>query len=279
MSKAKSGTFSGRGFTSVAAALCFVALAVTGIVLFVTPPGRIAYWTGWRLFGLGKDQWGNLHIWFALLFVILSGFHIWLNWRSLLGYFKSRVTRHFALRREWTLALVLCGGIAVGALAEVPPFSSLIAWDETIKNSWGKSSERAPIPHAELLSLRELAREAGVGVETVVTRLEAGGVAIESPESIVRDVADAHGISPIQLYKLAIREGRQGNNGQTGIGGGMGRKTLRQYCVDEGLDLAVALERLRAAGLEADAEMTLRDIATGGGLRPPDLLGILRETP
>ena len=279
MSKAKSSAFSGRGFTSVATGLCFVALAVTGIVLFVTPPWRIAYWTGWRLFGLGKDQWANLHIWFALLFVILSGFHIWLNWRSLLGYFKSSVTRHFALRREWTLALVLCGGIAVGALAEVPPFSSLIAWDETIKHSWGKSSERAPIPHAELLSLRELAHEAGVDMETVVTRLKAAGVVVDSPESIVGDVADEHGMPPIQLYKLAIREGQQGNNGQTGIGGGLGRKTLRQFCSDEGLDLAVSLEGLRAAGLQADAEMTLRDIATGGGLRPPDLLAILRETP
>jgi succinate dehydrogenase hydrophobic anchor subunit len=109
MNDAKSGTFSGRGFTSVASAVCFVALAVTGGVLFVTPPGRVAHWTGWRLLGLTKDQWGALHIWFALLFLIASGFHIWLNWRPLLSYFKSRLTRRFALRREWTLALAMCG--------------------------------------------------------------------------------------------------------------------------------------------------------------------------
>lgn len=279
MSESRSGTFSGRGFTSVAAALCFVALAVTGIVLFVTPPGRIAYWTGWRLLGLTKDNWSALHICFALLFLIASGFHIWLNWRPLLGYFKSRATRRFALRREWTLALIICGVVAAGTLAELPPFSSLITLNETIKSSWEKSGERAPIPHAELLSLRELGSEAGVDLETMVTRLKAKGIVVESPESIVRDLADAQGITPVQLYNIAVGEYKQGNRGRSGGGGGMGRKTLRQFCADEELDLTVSLERLRAAGLEADAEMTLRDIATRAGLRPSDLLDILRKRP
>ncbi len=279
MSDPKSGTFSGRGFTSVASALCFVALAVTGGVLFVTPPGRVAHWTGWRLLGLTKDQWGALHIWFALLFLIASGFHIWLNWRPLLSYFKSRLTRRFALRREWTLALAMCGVVAVGTLMKLPPFSSLVALNETIKDSWEESDERAPIPHAELLSLRELASEAGADLETMVARLKANGIAVESPESVVCDLADEHGITPIQLYNIAIRESERGNSGRSGLGGGMGRKTLKQFCADEGLDLTVSLERLRTAGLEADAEMTLRDIATRGGLRPPDLRGILREPP
>ncbi|MCK4342142.1 MAG: DUF4405 domain-containing protein [Phycisphaerae bacterium] len=279
MNDARSGTFSGRGFTSVATTLCFVALAVTGVVLFVTPPGRVAYWTDWRLFGLTKDNWSALHIWFALLFLIAAGFHIWLNWRPLLGYFKSRVTRRFALRWEWTLALILCGVVAVGTLAEFPPFPSLIAWNEAIKGSWEKSDERAPIPHAELLSLRELAGKADLDLETMMVRLKAAGIAVESPVSIVRDLAHEHGITPVQLYNIAIRESERGNNGRSGIGGGMGRTTLKQFCVDEGLDLTVSLERLRAAGLEADAEMTLRDIATRGGLRPADLRGILREQP
>ena len=277
MNDTRSSRFSGRGFTSVAATLCFIALAVTGVVLFVTPPGRVAHWTDWRLFGLTKDNWSALHIWFALLFLITSGFHIWLNWRPLLGYFKSKVTRRFALRREWTLALVLGSVVAAGTLAELPPFSSLIAWNETIKDSWEKSDERAPIPHAELLSLRELADKADLDLETMVARLKAKGIAVESPESIVRDLAHEHGITPLQLYNIAIREIERRNNGRSGGGGGMGRKTLKQFCADEGLDLTVSIERLRAAGLEADAEMTLRDIATRGDLRPPDLLDILSE--
>jgi len=44
----------------------------------------------------------------------------------------------------------------------------------------------------------------------------------------------------------------------------MGRRTLREYCASEGLDLARAIEALRKAGLEADEEKTLREIAGDG---------------
>jgi len=281
MNDTKSGGFSGRSLTSVLTTTCFAALVVTGVLLFVTPPGRVAHWTGWRLLGLGKDQWSSLHICFSLLFVIASGFHIWLNWRPLISYFKSRLTRRFAFRWEWTLGLVICAAVAVGTLAEAPPFSSLIAWNESIKASWEKSDERAPIPHAELLSLRELAGEAELELAEATARLRAAGIAVESPEIIVGELAAEHGLTPVQLYNIVVQDGARAGRGQSGGGGGggMGRMTLGRYCADEGLDMTVALERLRAAGLTADAEATMRDIAESGGLRPPDLRDILKTRP
>jgi len=288
MSKEKSRTFSGRAFTSVATALCFTALAITGVVLFITPPGRVAHWTGWRLGGLTKDGWSALHIWFALSFLIASGFHIWLNWQSLLSYFKSRVTRHLALRREWALALVLCIAIFAGTLVEIPPFSSLMALNDGLKNSWEKSGERAPIPHAERLSLHELASKVGVELETMMANLKASAIAVESSESLVGDLAHDHHLTPMQLYHIAIgksgqEHGRPGGGGRGmgeggGMGGGMGRKTLRQFCAEEGLDLTVSLERLRAAGMETDAGVTLRECAETAGIRPNELADILRTS-
>ncbi len=279
MSDTKNATFSGRGFTSVATTLCFLALAVTGVGLFVTPPGRVAYWTDWRLLGLTKDNWSAIHIWFGLLFLIASGFHIWLNWRTLLGYFKSTVTRRFALRREWALALILAVTVVSGTLLEVPPFSSLVAFNEMVKASWERRDERAPIPHAELLSLRELSSQANLDWEAMIARMKAKGITVDSPESILGDLARAHGMTPAELYNIATGANSAESSRHAGGGGGMGRKTLRQFCADEGLELAVALERLRAAGLEADAQMTMRDIATQGNLHPPDLRKILSERP
>lgn len=279
MSNVKSGKFSGRGFASVATALSFIALAVTGVVLFVTPVGRVAHWTGWRLFGLSKGQWEALHSWFALSFLIAGGFHIWLNWRPLLGYFKSPLTRRFALRGEWTLALGLCAVVFAGTLVEILPFSLLTTLNETVKGSWEKSDERPPIPHAELLSLRELAGEVDVELETMLAHLKAGGIAVESPESVVRDLASRHGLTPIQVYNIAVGEGGRGKGGQSGAGRGLGRMTLSEFCAAEGLDLTVSLERLRAAGLKPDAEMSLREIAEHGGLRPADLVDVLKKRP
>ncbi len=37
----------------------FAVLTVTGIVLYIVPQGRIAYWTLWSFLGLSKDQWGE----------------------------------------------------------------------------------------------------------------------------------------------------------------------------------------------------------------------------
>jgi len=282
MDKAKRTNFSGRGFVSVAMTLGFVALVITGVMLYMKPAGRIANWTGWRLLGLTKEQWEALHICFSAGFLVAVGFHIYLNWRPLLNYFKSRLTRRFALRGDWVLALVLFGVVWVGTLAEVPPFSSLVALNETIKNSWEEEDTRAPIPHAELLTLAELAAEVGVDLDAVIARLGAKGIAVESPAIVVGDLAQAHGLTPRELHDIAVgpAAGERGPGGGAGRGGGgMGRKTLAGFCADEGRDLGVVLEQLRAAGIEATGEMTLREIAEGNGMRPFDLVEILEAEP
>jgi len=58
---ARGRRFIWRAFISVATAVSFVALSVTGVVLLITPPGRVAHWTGWRIWALTKDQWSGLH--------------------------------------------------------------------------------------------------------------------------------------------------------------------------------------------------------------------------
>jgi len=71
--------FNWRAFISVTTALSFVAMSITGVVLFVTPPGRVAHWTGWKIGALTKEQWAGLHIWFSLLFMIVAVLHLYLN--------------------------------------------------------------------------------------------------------------------------------------------------------------------------------------------------------
>ena len=280
MDTSKKDSFSGRGFVSVCTTLAFAALVMTGTILFITPPGRIANWTGWRILGLTKDQWSALHICFAAAFLIAGGFHIYLNWRPLLSYFKSRLSRRFSVRGDWALAILLFVVVGAGTLAEVPPFSSLMTLNETVKDSWETKEESPPIPHAELLTLRELADESDVGLDAMTANLEARGITVASADIRVGDLAEAHNMTPNELYAIATgTPQRQGSGGGAGTGGGMGRKTLARFCADEGLDLAAALEKLRAAGIDADAEMTLHDIADRADIPPSDLRGLLQTTP
>jgi hypothetical protein len=278
--------FHGRAFISVMTALSFAAMSVTGVVLFVMPPGRIAYWTGWRMLALTKDQWDGLHIWFSLIFMVAALLHLYLNWRSLLSYFRHKVRRVFALRTEWMTALVLCGVVGWGTLARVGPFSSLLTWNQAIKHSWDTRANQAPIPHAELMTLSELAQKTeGLESASMVENLRAAGLAVPSPDVVLGDLAQQAGLTPMQLYAVATGQSvapRRGGRGakrpdrQPG-GYGIGRLTLRQYTGQQNLDLEQAVQKLREKGFTATPEMTLREIAGTGGVHPSALRDLLAK--
>ena len=79
-----------RRIISLTIFLSFIMMAYTGIMLFLCPQGRVAYWTGWRLFGLSKEQYGELHTTFMIVFLVGGIWHITLNWRPIKGYLKNR---------------------------------------------------------------------------------------------------------------------------------------------------------------------------------------------
>jgi len=80
--------------------LNLIGLAFTGIIIkFVLPPG-----TGGRgrqlhegagrehikaLWSMGRHEWGDIHFYLAVLFVVLMAVHIILHWNWIKSYFKS----------------------------------------------------------------------------------------------------------------------------------------------------------------------------------------------
>lgn len=296
--------FNWRAFVSVLTAISFVGMTFSGVILFVVPPGRIANWSGWTLIGLTKHQWIALHLWFSLIFVAASVWHLWLNWRPFVGYFKNKVSKAFALRGEWTVALILCVVVLLATLAGVRPFSSLSEWNESIKHSWDDPGRRGPIPHAELMTLTELAKYVeDVDVDTMLGNLKAQGIEVASGAAVVGELAEEHGTTPQQLYDIAVGRtgpGRgRGGGARGGFGGGgrreetsagqsehlgspagrgFGRMTVSQYCDEIGLDEATALQSLRAAGFKASADTTMREIADAAGVHPSEVRRILTDT-
>jgi hypothetical protein len=313
MSKQRNRQFNWRAFVSVLMALSFVGMTFTGVILFVVPPGRIANWTGWTMLALTKHQWIALHLWFSLIFVVASAFHVYLNWKALLSYFKDKVSKAFALRTEWALALVFCIVVFLGTVGNVTPFSSLHAWNESIKHSWDTPRQRAPIPHAELLTLTELSEQVrDVDLETMLTNLKARGIEVESPDVVVGKLAEAHNMTPARLYDIALGQaagsrghgagrgqGGRGPGGQGGRGGqgadthaeagaghgqgehsrGFGRMTLKEYCSEMGLDVNAAVKRLRDAGFKADPDMTIRTIADSANVHPSEIRTVIESPP
>jgi len=215
-----------RAFVSVGLVLFFVSAGLTGAVLFVTPPGRVANWTGWRLWGLTKQEWIAVHIASTAAFLVLSVVHVVLNWRPLVGYFRSRVTRRAAVRPEWVAAAVVWAAVLAGTYWGVRPFSDLLAWNTRLKNSWAPGETGPPVAHAELMSLAEVAEAAGVEAAACVARLEAAGVKVPSVEVNFGALAAEHGMTPEALYRLAV--GGQGGGGGGGRGRGPGGRGMGQ---------------------------------------------------
>ena len=93
---------------------------------------------------------------------------------------------------------------------------TLLNFGERVKRSW-EDSAAAPLPHAELLSLKELSIQAKVPYETAVERLEARGFKGIRPEAIVQELAQTNQVSAQRVYEIV-----QGQRGGGRGGGGHG---------------------------------------------------------
>ena len=296
MAVLKPRAFVWRTFTSVLLVTCFLGALVSGSVLFLAPPGRIANWTQWTIGGVTKHEWAALHVSFSSVFLVGVILHVFFNWRPLVSYFKSRLTRRIGWRPEWASALVLTAVVGWAALADWPPFGWLLAASENLKQSWDEPARRAPIPHAELLALRELAAQAQVDLTTATERLNQAGLRGVAPEAKVEDLATANQLSAERVYDLVLGQpaepgrgagrrgegglrggGGGGGGGGAGHGGGLGWKTLEQMCREENLVPEEVLARLKARGVQAERQQTLREIATANGYdRPFELVELIR---
>ncbi len=301
--------FQFRAFVSLLVTVSFLEMVVSGIMMFMTPPGRIANWSGWKLLGLTKDQWTAIHLGFSALFLVSSLIHIWLNGRALLSYFRNRVTRALFLRSEWIVDIILCGLLLWGTLAEVAPFDQIIVLREKAKRIWDTASQQAPVPHAELLTLSQVAEAAGLDVGTLRSNLDARQIKANWEIEMFGVVAERYGLTPLELYNIAVGRsgqgrgfggggGRQVTDGETragfgrgapgpdgsggsgtgrgGAGGGFGRMILQDLCTAEKVELQTALDRLGKMGIIAKPEQTLRQIAESAGIRPSEVIEWIR---
>jgi hypothetical protein len=51
-----------RGLITLLTALAYSVMAISGVMLYLAPRGRVANWTGRSLLGLGKEPWSDLHM-------------------------------------------------------------------------------------------------------------------------------------------------------------------------------------------------------------------------
>ena len=98
----KKERFNLRSFTSFCLVISTIIMSWSGFILYVAPPGRIANWGDWKLMLFTKAEWQALHTIFSYMFFILFVIHLFfVNWKTFLTYFKSKIRA--GLNKKWEL--------------------------------------------------------------------------------------------------------------------------------------------------------------------------------
>lgn len=217
-----------KAFISLLLSLLFLVLGFSGVILYLVPRGRVANWTGWTMLGLEKQGWQAIHMNIALLFLIVAGLHLYLNWGMFWSYIKKKASFSVNLKLEVFVAILIAGGVLVGTIKSVSPFGALMTLNYRIKDYWEREPVTAPIPHAEELSLGQLAGKLDVPIEQVIEALKQEGIAVENETTTIAQLAEKNRLTPSDVYAAIKRhfpeaeQSRQGKGRGKGQGGGKG---------------------------------------------------------
>lgn len=262
--------FNFRGFVSLYIALSFLIMTLSGIVLFLSPAGRVANWSNWRYIGLLKSQWQSVHTIFTFIFVIAISFHLFYNWRPLFAYLKMRIGTHIKLRKEIIGASLLALLVFALTVNDTTPFSSVMNFGQNLKDSWSTQNTEPPIPHAEEQTIQNFSETIKLPSNELRTKLASKGIHIDNDSTTIKEISKQNNLSPSEIYKLVQATTNQPISIPT-EGRGYGRKTIEQICTELKISTDDGLNRLRAKGINADKDEKLKDVAARNNLVPIDI--------
>lgn len=277
--------WNGRAFTSLCSLVSFILLCLTGIILYVEPQGRVAYWIKWHFITLEKDQWGNIHVYSGLLFLIAGGFHIYYNWKLLIKYVSGKIESTFQYKRELILSGIILIWVAVSGIWSLPPLVYVSELGESIKSSWVTSSElEPPFGHAELVSLQTFCKKQQIPLDQAMLELRSAGFIVDGPKSTLAEIAESKRTSGMSVYAVIkkLETGPEANERakkwtaetieETFAGTGLGNKTIGQIIEEMKLDTNNVFQRLRAIKIEAKNDDKLKALADKNSTTPIKLM-------
>jgi len=86
-------------------------MVLSGIMLFISPFGRLSMMIQWEVFGLDKMQFQALHLIFMLVFTLSGIIHIYLNYKAILNYWKNKSKKVIVFTKEFIIATLLIVGL------------------------------------------------------------------------------------------------------------------------------------------------------------------------
>ena len=263
-----------------------ILLTLNSIVLYIVPEGRVAYWADWLFFGLTKTEWGDQHITVGVLFLIAAILHIYYNWSLIVAYMKNKARQLKIFTLPSAVGLVLTLVFMVGTYWNVPPMSTILDFSGSFKEAASQKYGEPPYGHAELSSLKMFCRKEGLDLEKAIELLASAGLKVPGSEMTIKELANASGRSPQQVYDIFKAAGKDTSEPeQLSTGGtfpqapvsGWGRTTLSAVCQKYNLQIEYIVAELAARDIDAAPDQLIKDIAGGNDMETMELFEVLYE--
>ncbi|MBT6095840.1 MAG: DUF4405 domain-containing protein [Rhodospirillaceae bacterium] len=274
-----------RAMTSLVTTWAFVIATMTGVVLYITPKGRVANWMIWDLWSLTKEAWGELHITFSIVFVVVGVAHLVYNWKPFKSYMSERARGHIHVKRTVYGSLAIVAVFFVLSVYKLPPASWVFDLEATIKDSWVTAPEfEPPFGHAEDVSLVGFAKRQFIDPAQALKALADAGIQVPEKRMKLKDIAALNLTTPMHLYAVIkplerrpeLKSSLTPDDVEAQFAGqGIGRKTLTQLADELGLEMAIINARLKAIGIEAKPDAKMKAIGEAKGIEPIDLLKVI----
>jgi hypothetical protein len=260
--------------TSLSLGLAFLIMSYTGIMLFLSPHGRVAYWSDWHLLGLTKTQYISLHTTSMLTLLFFALWHIYYNWKPIVSYLKDANKKISFTKREFLIALLINVFFVAGTLYSLQPMKGFLQMGDKIKESWSKQYGEPPYGHAEETKLNVLSRKLQIDLAQAKAILQKNNIVFKEDESLL-SIAKNNDMTPSDIYKLIKQDTKHDNRGAPSQ---LGQKTLQELSDMQKIDLEKSIALLKSKGVDdATAQSKVKNIADELGLMPIDVYTLLRE--
>lgn len=276
----KESKFNLRSFTSFSLVISTLIMSWSGFILYVAPPGRIANWGTWKLMLFTKTEWQALHTIFSYLFFILIIVHLFfVNWKTFLTYFKSKLKA--GLNKKWELgtAIIVTVFIFTGTLKSWTPFSPVMKFGEKLKESWEGDFSTPPVLHMEIYTLKKLAIDLdSIAPIELIKTLNENNMKVKGTEQTLKEIAADNKTTPSAIYEILSSKYKKHSGPAVGeVPQGIGKYTVGSTANASGKEPSLLILILKEKGVEANGETTLRSIADELGVSPRDVYTMLTE--
>jgi hypothetical protein len=269
-----------KSFVSFSLAWSFLIIFISGIVLYIAPAGRVSNWTNWTLFGFSKANWQAIHTIFSYTFVILSIFHLFfLNWKVFWYYFTTKAVTGLNKQKELLVSFILITVIFLGTYFNIQPFKAVMDFGEWTTESWEVEDETPPVPHAEILTLRELSgKYIPMSADSILLIIKQKGYQADSIGQTILTISTINNITPAKLYSiispdLSMDTIKPETKPQFQ---GFGRKTISEVAQELGKDVNDVIEVLRKNDIQANPTDKLKEVAEKAEITPLEILEMIK---